>query len=109
VYDPWVEMPAALFPDDSAGDLVRKGLLVHALGGQRVIDVRQSDDPAGQRNLLFPKPLRVTGPVETLVVGEGNVTGHGQKSHAWVLLDGRLQRLRPDERMGFHDLKLALA
>ena len=92
--------------DDRAGGLVVVGGLVDPLAGQGVVDVGQSRDSPGQRDLLARQPAGIASAVETLVVGQGDVAGHGEELRLGVRTRRRLQRFAADQRVPLHDLEL---
>ena len=101
-------MNAFFAQNRGARNLVAKGTLVNALGGQSVINVRQRHDAPAKRDLLASQVLGITRTIEPLVVSQGGVTGHFKEVDARKLLQRRLQRLGTDGRVRFHDFEFAV-
>ncbi len=94
VDDVGVEMRPAL-PDDHPHRFVMgNALLVDALAHQRVVDVDDGHQAAGDGNLLTLEPARIAGAVPPLVVGVDDVLGQAEEE---VVADPRAPlRVRDD-------------
>ena len=73
---------------------------------QRIVDVCHRDDPSAQWNLGAVQPVGVAPTIESLVMSEGDVFGHGQVADFGKLAHRGQQRLGSDGRVGLHDLEL---
>ncbi len=109
VHDVGIEVSTDLRHDRGAGSVVGERVLVSAPRCQSIVHVSQRPDPPAQGNRTTSQSLRITGAVKPLVMGGCDVARHFQKFHARELSQCRIEGLRSQHRMRFHDLEFVVA
>src|SRR6266702_2737908 len=74
----WMGLPASLY-NSLPGGIMIESCLVVPLTAQRVILIRQHDNPPLQRNLLALQPVRVARSIPPFMMGEGDGRRHLQE------------------------------
>ena len=99
--DRGVETRAGLAEHLAHGGLDRPRVLVGTPVRERVEDVGDSDDAAGQRDRRGREPVRIAAAVPALVVGERDLLGHHQQ-----LVGAAREDPRADRRVQLHRREL---
>ena len=99
-------MISRTLPNDRTGDEVVERGLINSLGGQRVVNIRDSHDSAGERYFLSLETCRVARAIEPLVVGECDLACHLEKLSFRMLLQCRLKGLGAQSGVRLHDGEL---
>lgn len=78
LHDYGVELRTSASVDDFRGFPSRNGVLIDALAGDRIEDIRDGQNTSRERNSLPDKPVGIATAVETFMVISGNVSRHFQ-------------------------------
>lgn len=96
-----VKMFSPVFHDNLHSLFVGVCFLIHALGRQCIVYIRQCDDPRRQRNLITFKSLGISGSVPFFVVVIGDLLAQAEERLPFDLCLHGLERIATQRGMAF--------
>jgi hypothetical protein len=74
----WIKMLSRLLPDIFKRLLFSPRRPIRAIGGQRIVDIRECEEPCCERNRIAAQPVGITGAIPAFMVPMRNVESGSQ-------------------------------